>query len=183
MPPQSQPQASELEAKVLQKEVKLPEYYAIVHRPKLDQPQRIGYTIFSYQIDNSLVRQINNNVQTQIELGVLTLKEGCTFVPYAIWQAAMAFPQNRYEVERMQSMGAIAIFIPDSQATSNDSTDFTLISTAIGVISFCNDPRWLEKSRNRDKRIEIDKAIEQRLEELAETTKKSNQSFPMGSFV
>lgn len=161
--------------------VRLPEYLAVVHRPKLDQPQRMGHLILAYQVENP--HKNNKNIQTQILMGVLTLKEGCTFVPYATWQAAMEFPQNRQEVERMQGIGAIAIFTPTSEITSNDSTDFTTISAAVSVISFCNNPSWLEKSRNRDKRLEIDKAIEQRLEDIAEKTKKPNQSFPMGSFI
>jgi hypothetical protein len=172
----------ETETKLQTKEEKrLPEYLAIVHRPKLDQPQRMGHLIFAYEIDNG--QKASKNVQAQVELGVLTLKEGATFVPYAMWQAAMVFSQNQQEVERMQGVGAIAIFTPDNPTVSNDTTDFTNISVAVSVVKFCNDPRWLEKSRNRDKRVEIDRAIEQRLEEIAEKTKKPQQSFPMGSFI
>lgn len=166
----------------IKEDKRLPEYLAIVHRPKLDQPQRMGHLIFAYLIDNGQ-KATNKNVQMQVEMGVLTLREGCTFVPYAIWQAAMDYPQNKREVERMQGVGAIAIFTPDAEITSNDSTDFTNSGTAVSVVSFCNDSRWLEKSRNRDKRLEIDRAIEQRLEEIAEKTKKPQQSFPMGSFI
>lgn len=170
---------SKLQVKV---EKRLPEYYAVVHRPKLDQPQRMGYLIFAYLKENEL-EFVNNNVQTQVLMGVLTLKEGCTFVPYTIWQAAMSFVQNQKEVERMQGVGAIAIFTPNAEITSHDSTDFTTVNAAVSVIGFCNDLAWLEKSRNRDKRLEIDKAIAARLAEIGERTKNAQQSFPVGSFI
>ena len=170
---------SKVQVKVVEK--RLPEYYAVVHRPKLDQPQRMGHLIFAYPKENEF--EFNKNVQTQVLMGVLTLKEGCTFVDYAIWQAAMSFPQNQKEVERMQGVGAIAIFTPNAETTSRDSTDFTTIGAAVSVIGFCNDLSWLEKSRNRDKRLEIDKAIAARLEQVAEKTKSQQQSFPVGSFI
>jgi hypothetical protein len=171
---------SKVQVKVVEK--RLPEYYAVIHRPKLDQPQRMGHLIFAYPKENEF-EFVNNNVQTQVLMGVLTLKEGCTFVDYAIWQAAMSFPQNQKEVERMQGVGAIAIFTPNAEITSRDSTDFTTIGAAVSVIGFCNDLSWLEKSRNRDKRLEIDKAIAARLEQVAEKTKNPQQSFPVGSFI
>lgn len=142
---------------------------AIIYRPQFDKPMpRRGQQVFLYPVSEA--KRKGGKIE-EIQVESLTLQRGTNFIDSSQWEQVLAHPINKEAVLALSRKQVIATYAPDAEVASGDTTDYQDPNAVADIIAECSDVKWLERSRSRESRLEIEKLITQRLNGLEEDRK------------
>jgi hypothetical protein len=166
-------------------------YSAIVYYPDRERKTATqpfgtrGARLFNYQIDrgnsNPAPKKGGLTLADRVEIEIVAIAKGTNFIESQKWEAVAKEVVNQPEIEKLTSIGALKIFIPDAEITRNRSSDFSSIEDLQEIIDNSKDVDWLSLSLKIDQRADVSTMLANRLKEIEEEVAAMSQQLNSGA--